>query len=53
MTSLLKWPFWTQIRLGQVSLDPPIPHTVTSFIAHETGMGVPDCSYENISKTFI
>src|SRR6218665_4125902 len=34
MMSLRKWPFWTHpcthpIRLGQVSLDPPIPLTVT------------------------
>jgi len=32
---------------------PTHPLTVTPFIVHETGMGVPDCSYENTSKTFI
>src|SRR6218665_2598767 len=34
-------------QVGHVSLDPPIPHTVTSFIVHEKGMGVPDCYYKN------
>jgi len=39
------------VRLGQVFLDPPTnPLTVTSFIVHEIGMGVPMTTPQ---KTFI